>query len=224
MAAMNASSERHAVEALRWTGGALELLDQRKLPAQFTYVRCADAEEVAVAIRDMVVRGAPAIGCAAAYGVALAALRGSDLEEAIDVLARSRPTAVNLFWALDRMRRRLAAPWTPDALVVEAKTIHAEDIATNHAIGRAGAGLIRDGARVMTHCNAGALATTGHGTALGVVRSARDAGKRLTVLANETRPYLQGRGRISRERGLRPGKWCRKTFPSRSSPITCPAT
>jgi methylthioribose-1-phosphate isomerase len=197
---MNASSEPRkpvapassAVETLRWAGDALELLDQRRLPSEFDYVRCGDAADVATAIRDMVVRGAPAIGCAAAYGVALAALRGDELEEAFRVLAASRPTAVNLFWALDRMRGRMARPWTPQALLDEAAAIHVEDIATNHAIGEAGAPLIADGARVMTHCNAGALATAGHGTALGIIRSARDAGKQLSVLANETRPYLQG--------------------------------
>ena len=170
-----------AIEPLRWRAGALELLDQRRLPQELTYLRCTTAAEVAVAIRDMVVRGAPAIGCAAAFGVVLG--RGAD--GAYEVLARSRPTAVNLFWALDRMRRA-------GDLEAEARAILAEDIAANRAMGALGAALIPDGARVMTHCNAGALATGGYGTALGVIRAARDAGKRISVIVNETRPYLQG--------------------------------
>ena len=170
-----------AIEPLRWRGGALELLDQRKLPQELTYLRCTTAAEVAAAIRDMVVRGAPAIGCAAAFGVAL----GRGAEDAYALLARSRPTAVNLFWALDRMRRA-------GDLEAEARAILAEDIAANRAMGALGAALIPDGARVMTHCNAGALATGGYGTALGVIRAARDAGKRISVIVNETRPYLQG--------------------------------
>jgi methylthioribose-1-phosphate isomerase len=174
-----------AVEPLRWTGATLELLDQRRLPAKMLYVACRTAAEVAQAIRDMVVRGAPAIGCAAAFGIALDARRGAPLEPAFEALARSRPTAVNLFWALDRMRK------TKDH-EAEARAIFAEDLAANHAMGAHGAALIPDGARVMTHCNAGALATAGYGTALGVIRSARDAGKRISVIVNETRPYLQG--------------------------------
>jgi len=196
-----------AVATLRWRRDRVELLDQRALPQRVEYVGCATAAEVAAAIRDMVVRGAPAIGCAAAFGVALEAGRptfGSledfyrAIEHAFVELGASRPTAINLFWALDRMRRafdgsrhlppeRIAA-----ALVAEAEAVFAEDLEVNRAIGRNGAGLVRDGARVMTHCNAGALATAGHGTALGVVRSARDEGKRIAVVATETRPYLQG--------------------------------
>ena len=170
-----------AIEPLRWRGDALELLDQRRLPQELTYLRCTTAAEVAAAIRDMVVRGAPAIGCAAAFGVVLG--RGAD--EAYALLAGSRPTAVNLFWALDRMRRARD-------LEAEARAILAEDISANRAMGALGAALIPDGARVMTHCNAGALATGGYGTALGVIRAARDAGKRISVIVNETRPYLQG--------------------------------
>jgi methylthioribose-1-phosphate isomerase len=170
-----------AVEALRWRGDALELLDQRLLPQQTVYVTCRTAAEVARAIRDMVVRGAPAIGCAAAFGVALD--RGS--EAAFDVLARSRPTAVNLFWALERMRGA-------KDYATEAVAIFTEDIAANRAIGAHGAALVSDGARVMTYCNAGALATAGYGTALGVVRGAIEQGKRVSVIACETRPYLQG--------------------------------
>jgi methylthioribose-1-phosphate isomerase len=179
------------VETMRWTGDALELLDQRRLPMHVEYFTCRNAAEVAQAIRDMVVRGAPAIGCAAAFGVALEARSAAGLERAFDVLARSRPTAVNLFWALERMRATLGTHGA-DALEQEARAIYQEDLAVNRAIGAHGAALIPEGARVMTHCNAGALATSGHGTALGVVRSARDAGKKPVVIANETRPYLQG--------------------------------
>jgi methylthioribose-1-phosphate isomerase len=170
-----------AVEALRWRGDALELLDQRLLPEQTLYVTCRNAAEVAHAIRDMVVRGAPAIGCAAAFGVALD--RGA--EAAFDVLAKSRPTAVNLFWALERMRKAKDC-------ATEAIAIFEEDIAANRAIGAQGAALVPDGARIMTYCNTGALATAGYGTALGVVRAAIEQGKRVSVIACETRPYLQG--------------------------------
>jgi methylthioribose-1-phosphate isomerase len=183
---MSRSAPRaNAVQTLRWTGSSLELLDQRRLPDEVIYVACHCAAEVAAAIRDMVVRGAPAIGCAAAFGIALEARAGGDLARAAALLAASRPTAVNLFWALERMH----AAHDPQA---EALAIQAEDIAANRALGGHGAALIPQGARIMTHCNAGALATAGHGTALGVVRSARDAGKRISVIANETRPYLQG--------------------------------
>ena len=170
-----------AVETLRWHGDALELLDQRLLPERIEYVRCSTAAEVAKAIRDMVVRGAPAIGCAAAFGVALD--RGA--EAAFEVLAKSRPTAVNLFWALERMRGA-------KDFAAEAVSIYEEDIAANRAIGAHGAELVPDGARIMTYCNAGALATAGYGTALGVVRAAIEQGKRISVIACETRPYLQG--------------------------------
>jgi len=166
---------------MRWRGDALELLDQRLLPERTEYVACRSAEEVAQAIRDMVVRGAPAIGCAAAFGVALA--KGAP--EAFGVLAQSRPTAVNLFWALERMRNS-------NDLEAEAIAIFEEDIAANRAIGAHGAALVPEGARVLTHCNAGALATAGYGTALGVVRGAIEQGKRISVIACETRPYLQG--------------------------------
>lgn len=180
-----------SVATMRWTGAALELLDQRLLPERIEYVACHGAAEVAQAIRDMVVRGAPAIGCAAAFGIALAARGGQPLEADFEVLARSRPTAVNLFWALARMRKALAARGA-GALEAEALAIFEEDLAVNRAIGAQGAPLVPEGARVMTHCNAGALATAGHGTALGVLRSARDAGRRFSVIANETRPYMQG--------------------------------
>jgi methylthioribose-1-phosphate isomerase len=167
------------VEPLRWHGDRLELLDQRLLPEKLQYVECRSAAEVATAIRDMVVRGAPAIGCAAAFGVVLS--QGS--AESYDILSKSRPTAVNLFWALARMKKARN-------LKAEAEAIFAEDLAGNRAIGKLGAKLIPDRARVMTHCNAGALATSGYGTALGVIRSSKD--KNISVIACETRPYLQG--------------------------------
>ena len=167
------------VEPIRWRGDRLELLDQRFLPDKTVYVTCRTAEQVAKAIRDMVVRGAPAIGCAAAFGVVL----GKGKPKAYEVLAKSRPTAVNLFWALDRMKRA-------KDLRAEAEAIYEEDLAANRAIGELGAKLINDRARIMTHCNAGALATAGYGTALGVIRSAKS--KKISVIANETRPYLQG--------------------------------
>ncbi len=168
-----------AVEALRWRGDRLELLDQRFLPDKTLYVTCRTAVDVATAIRDMVVRGAPAIGCAAAFGVVLS--RGAS--EGYAALAKSRPTAVNLFWALERMKQA-------KDLETEAKAIFEEDLAANRTLGRLGAELLPRGARVMTHCNTGALATAGHGTALGVIRSAKD--KNVSVIACETRPYLQG--------------------------------
>ena len=195
------------METLRWRAGRLELLDQRLLPACVEFVACATAQEVAGAIRGMVIRGAPAIGCAAAYGIALEAARlkdatpaafASGMDQAFQALAASRPTAVNLFWALERMRGIVEAagqPRPPDIaarLLDEAQRIMSADIAANRAMGAHGAALIADGARVFTHCNAGALATAGHGTALGVIRSAVAAGKRVSVIVDETRPFLQG--------------------------------
>jgi methylthioribose-1-phosphate isomerase len=167
------------VQPIRWRGDRLELLDQRLLPEKTEYLACRSAEEVAQAIRDMVVRGAPAIGCAAAFGVVLS--NGSPA--AYEVLGKSRPTAVNLFWALERMKKA-------KDLEAEARAIFEEDLAANRAIGRLGAELIRERSRVMTHCNTGALATAGYGTALGVIRASK--GKNISVIANETRPYLQG--------------------------------
>ena len=194
-------------QTLRWSGGCLELIDQRVLPQQVRYRACRSAAETAESIRSMVVRGAPAIGCAAAYGVALESLRLRDLapapfaaglNAAFAALAASRPTAVNLFWALERMRAvwdglgKRPVPEIADRLLAEAHEIAAEDVRCNRAMGAHGAALLPDGARVLTHCNAGALATAGHGTALGVVRSAVQAGKRIFVIADETRPFLQG--------------------------------
>lgn len=195
------------IETLRWHNNHLEMIDQRVLPARFEYLSYDSAASVAHGIRAMVVRGAPAIGCAAAYGVALEALRlketapeafRSGMEKGFASLAQSRPTAVNLFWALQRMRQvwqgmGAAAPAVvAERLLSEAHEVHAEDIRINRAMGEAGAALIADGARVLTHCNAGALATAGWGTALGVIRSAVEAGKKISVVADETRPFLQG--------------------------------
>jgi len=192
-------------ETLRWRDGKLELIDQRLLPGEIRYVACDSAQAVATAIRNLTVRGAPAIGCAAAYGIAVEAKRvaadgrfEANLQLAFRTLAESRPTAVNLFWALERMRRkrdehRGAAPAElADALLREAHLMRDEDVRLNRRMGEHGAELLADGMRVLTHCNAGALATAGHGTALGVIRSAVAAGKGIRVLADETRPFLQG--------------------------------
>jgi len=195
------------VETLRWHDGRLEMIDQRVLPARFEYLSYDSAASVAHGIRAMVVRGAPAIGCAAAYGVALEAQRlektapdvfRPGMEKGFETLAHSRPTAVNLFWALKRMRQvwesmgNTTQIAVAERLLQEAHEIHAEDIRINRAMGGYGAVLLADGARVLTHCNAGALATAGWGTALGVIRSAVAAGKKISVIADETRPFLQG--------------------------------
>jgi methylthioribose-1-phosphate isomerase len=177
------------VEPIRWRGDALELLDQRQLPREVLYVPCRDAHEVAVAIRDMIVRGAPAIGVSAAFGVALAAQLGDDIDAAAAELRASRPTAVNLMWALDRMLRARDAGRN---LTAEAEDMFREDVEANKRIGRYGAELLGESVTVLTHCNAGALATAGYGTALGVIRAAVEGGKRVAVFADETRPYLQG--------------------------------
>ena len=176
-----------------WRDIVLELLDQRLLPQRAEYVQCRNADEVAAAIRTMVVRGAPAIGVTAAYGMALAALGGEDLSRAADILKASRPTAVNLAWAVDRMLDLSQhSAVSTQHFVAEAVRIHEEDIAANRAIGRHGAALLAKQATVLTHCNAGALATGGYGTALGVIRAAVEVGKKISVFADETRPYLQG--------------------------------
>jgi methylthioribose-1-phosphate isomerase len=194
------------IETLRWNKDHFEMIDQRILPSDFKYISYTTADQVSDGIRDMVVRGAPAIGCAAAYGVALAALNLKDassddfskgMEEAFEVLAQSRPTAINLFWAIDRMRNKMnesqgSSKEIANVLLDEAHEIKREDIEINRAMGKNGAELLNDGARVLTHCNAGALATAGHGTALGVFRSAVEAGKKISVIADETRPFLQG--------------------------------
>lgn len=181
------------MDAILWQGNSLALLDQTKLPVEEVWLTYTDYRQVADAIRTMVVRGAPAIGVSAAYAYCLAALAGADLKEAKSVLAASRPTAVNLFWALDRMERKAAAcGGAADILIEEAKAIHAEDIEMNHAIGKFGADAVPEHARILTHCNAGALATGGYGTALGVIRAAHEQGKVDMVYADETRPLLQG--------------------------------
>jgi len=170
--------------------GALHLLDQRRLPARAEIVAVRSARATADAIREMVVRGAPAIGCAAAYGMALAARAGEDFETARQALLESRPTAVNLRWAVERLWR--VQPRTFEALKAEADRVLAEDLAACRAIGRNGAALVPDGKGILTHCNAGGLATAGYGTALGVIRAALEAGKKCGVFADETRPWLQG--------------------------------
>src|ERR1043166_1590560 len=197
------------IKTVEWTNEGVRMLDQRLLPSQEVYLMLRSYEEVAEAIKKMVVRGAPAIGVSAAMGIALGASQSvgtsvadleDDFEYICDQMAKTRPTAVNLFWAIERMRatfRRAQA--TNDVeelkkiLVAEALAIFEEDIAANRAIGKFGGPLIPDGATVLTHCNAGALATAGdYGTALGVIRGARDAGKKIAVIADETRPFLQG--------------------------------
>ena len=185
------------------------MIDQRKLPAQEIYVRCKTAAEVARAIRTMVIRGAPAIGVAAAMGIALGMRKSkatgtqkfaADFYNVCELMAGTRPTAVNLFWAIDRMKRSFAAAAAAgesvdeikDRLDREAQLIHDEDVASCKAMGAFGAAVVPDDARILTHCNAGALATAGYGTALGVIRGAVAAGKAVSVFADETRPFLQG--------------------------------
>jgi len=181
-----------SVNPLVWTGEALDVLDQRVLPAETSWRRCVSAEGVAAAIHEMSVRGAPAIGIAAAFGIALDALAGRDLDDAESTLAASRPTAVNLHWALQRMRKRREQGATASGLLAEAQLIQREDLAQNETIGKLGAALLPAGATVITHCNTGALATGGHGTALGIIRSAFALGHLAQVYAGETRPWLQG--------------------------------
>jgi methylthioribose-1-phosphate isomerase len=192
---------REAVRPIEWKEGRLSLLDQRWLPHEVKHVDCTTSSEVAAAIREMIVRGAPAIGVAAAYGMVLAARLSdggegmfAELQRAGDELKASRPTAVNLAWAVDRMLDVAAAnrQGTADKLESEAIGIHEADVAANHAIGRHGAALLGQKSTVLTHCNAGALATGGYGTALGVIRAAAESGKSIAVFADETRPWLQG--------------------------------
>jgi len=196
------------IKTIEWTDRGVVLIDQLQLPAHEVYVTCTTYEEVADAIRRMVIRGAPAIGVAAAMGIALGVKRSQakdittlekEFNHICDVLAGTRPTAVNLFWAIERMKQafRQAAPSGVDAvrrkLVEEAQRIYTEDLAQCEAIARHGGALLPAQGRVLTHCNAGALAVAGgYGTALGVIRAAREAGKQLEVFATETRPYLQG--------------------------------
>ncbi len=193
-----------AVRTIEWRNGSVVMIDQRLLPAREVYRVYRDHREVARAIKDMVIRGAPAIGVAAGMGIALGArsLRPGDLLRDFDRLcktfAATRPTAVNLFWAIDRMRRVFVrnqhrpVDTLRTLLEREALAMHDEDVAANRRMGEYGAALIENGATILTHCNAGALATAGYGTALGVIRAAREAGKRVSVIACETRPFLQG--------------------------------
>ncbi len=207
------------IQTLEWTEQGVRFIDQTKLPTEETYLTCKTHEQVADAIRTMVVRGAPAIGVAAAMGIALAVKNSEaetaedlkrDFDQACDVIGKTRPTAVNLFWAIRRMREKfeqmcsLAGIYAQQgvrldgmvqvkhALIEEAKRMHAEDIAANQAMGRHGATLMPSEGGVLTHCNAGALATAGYGTALGVIRAAVEQGKKIHVYADETRPFLQG--------------------------------
>ncbi|MCC7500125.1 MAG: S-methyl-5-thioribose-1-phosphate isomerase [Bryobacterales bacterium] len=192
------------VETIQWTPDGVVMIDQTRLPREEVYVTCTDYEQVAHAIKAMIIRGAPAIGVAAAMGVALGVEKAgpdgldASFDQICKTLAATRPTAVNLFWAIDRMRRVYEEmKGSPIGeirarLTSEARRIYLEDIAINQAIGRHGAGLVPDGKTVLTHCNAGALATAGYGTALGVIRAAVSAGKKIDVFADETRPFLQG--------------------------------
>ena len=180
------------IRAVQWRGDHLRLLDQRLLPREERWIDCRDAAEVTQAIRDLAVRGAPAIGIAAAWGVALAARQGAPLEPALAQLRAARPTAVNLMWALDRMKARIATGADAAALEREAQAIQDEDLAANRHMGELGAGLIAPHSGVLTHCNTGSLATAGFGTALGVIRAGVSAGRIDRVYAGETRPWQQG--------------------------------
>ena len=194
---------------IEWTGGAVVMIDQRKLPSAEVYVTCKTAQDVAKAIKTMVIRGAPAIGVAAAMGLALGMRRSTasgtkrfttEFQRLCDLMAATRPTAVNLFWAIERMKKTFAeaaqggssVDEIKQRLEQEARRIHDEDVDSCRAMGLHGASLVPDSAQILTHCNAGALATAGYGTALGVIRAAAEQGKRVAVLADETRPFLQG--------------------------------
>jgi methylthioribose-1-phosphate isomerase len=195
------------IETLEWTERGILFIDQTKLPNEETYVNCTTHQQVADVIRNMVVRGAPAIGVAAAMGVAIGINNSKadnilslqqEFDEIAALIGKTRPTAVNLFWAIQRMREKFQTiqnkpiPEIKSSLVEEAKRMHAEDIAANQAMGRHGAALMPAIGGVLTHCNAGALATCGYGTALGVIRAAIEQGKKIHVYADETRPFLQG--------------------------------
>lgn len=195
------------IHTLEWTRRGVVFIDQTKLPTEEVYVTCTTHHQVADVIRNMVVRGAPAIGVAAAMGIALGvknskAENGADLkkdfDEICETIRQTRPTAVNLFWAIRRMTEKFERirirpiPQIKQDLIEEAQRMHAEDIAANQAMGRHGAALMPASGGVLTHCNAGALATAGYGTALGVIRAAVEAGKKIHVYADETRPFLQG--------------------------------
>ena len=181
-----------SIRAVQWQDDRLRLLDQRRLPNEECWIDCRDAVQVTQAIRDLAVRGAPAIGIAAAWGVAMAAQQNAPLDTALAMLRAARPTAVNLMWALDRMKKRVAAGADADALMREAQAIQDEDLAANRTMGKLGASLIAPGSGVLTHCNTGSLATAGYGTALGVIRAGVAAGRIDRVYAGETRPWQQG--------------------------------
>ena len=186
-------SSHDSIRAVLWCNDHLRLLDQRRLPGMEIWLECRTADEVAAAIRDLVVRGAPAIGIAAAWGVVLAAQRDrTHLDSALATLRATRPTAVNLMWALDRMQRAIAGGADAQALAREAQAIQDEDLAANRQMGDLGAALLGHDVGVLTHCNTGSLATAGFGTALGVIRAGVDAGRITRVFAGETRPWLQG--------------------------------
>jgi len=195
------------IQTLEWTERGVRFIDQTKLPTEEVYVDCTTYQEVADVIRNMVVRGAPAIGVAAAMGIALGVKNSKaestgdlkpEFDYICDVIGKTRPTAVNLFWAIRRMQQKFEAvrmlpmEQTKQALIEEARCMHAEDIAINRAMGRHGSALMPASGGVLTHCNAGALATAGYGTALGVIRAAIEDGKKIHVYADETRPFLQG--------------------------------
>jgi methylthioribose-1-phosphate isomerase len=195
------------IQTLEWTDGGVRFIDQTKLPTEETYVNCKTHQEVADVILNMVVRGAPAIGVSAAMGIALGVKNSKaenvgelkrEFDEICDVIGKTRPTAVNLFWAIKRMQQKFETlrvrpvSQMKQELIEEAQRMHAEDIAINRAMGRHGATLMPASGGVLTHCNAGALATCGYGTALGVIRAAVEAGKKIQVYADETRPFLQG--------------------------------
>jgi methylthioribose-1-phosphate isomerase len=195
------------IQTLEWTDQGVRFIDQTKLPTEETYVNCTTYQEVADVIRNMVVRGAPAIGVSAAMGIALGVKNSKaenagdlkrDFDQICDVIGKTRPTAVNLFWAIRRMQQKFETlrvrpvEQIKKALIEESQRMHAEDIAINQAMGKHGAALMPANGGVLTHCNAGALATAGYGTALGVIRAAVEAGKKIQVYADETRPFLQG--------------------------------
>ena len=173
------------MRTIEWEDNKLKLIDQTKLPDELTYVYCKNYQEVIIAIKDMIVRGAPAIGVAAGFGMALAYLNGDNLDKTADEIKAARPTAINLFWAVDRVLNS-------ENPLDEALKMYQEDIDTNMAIGKYGSEVIDDGDTILTHCNAGALACVDYGTALGVIRAARDSGKNINVICDETRPRGQG--------------------------------
>ena len=203
----DASPTTKMIQTLEWTDSGVRFLDQTKLPTEETYVTCTTYEQVADVIRNMVVRGAPAIGVTVAMGIALGINNSKaetvselkqELDRICDAMGKTRPTAVNLFWAIRRMQDKFERarvrpiPQIKQTLIEEAQRMHAEDIAANQAMGRHGATLMPASGGVLTHCNAGALATCGYGTALGVIRAAVEQGKKIHVYADETRPFLQG--------------------------------